>query len=295
MIRRLLMFSGVHGNADCLSWLTRVVQARCPDALLFAGGILPLCRASNGDTSPWGLNREARRFIEDFFATLGKLGVFTAVIPALAGESLEELVRPAMQAELRYPHVHVVHATLVQENGLVVCGLGAVLAEERLLGIDCCSRPVAEYFLRPLWTAQAPRKVLLLPKPPPGKLGGAQGDPLVADLLDSFHPDLCVVAGSSALRGSARYGHTLVVNPGCLAEGWAAWLDWSRQGAEEVEMLHLRPPGLRKWLISREELQRRAYFRWEKAGRPQGDPTRFWLEAESEARAEADTYAAQGA
>ena len=120
----------------------------------------------------------------------------------MTGEPLEEFLRLALQAELTYPHVHVVHATLVAEQGLAVCGLGGVLAEKRLLGMDSCSRPTAEYFLRPLWTARQSRKVLLLPAPPPGKLGGSEGEPLVAELIDSFHPNLCVVAGSSARRGS---------------------------------------------------------------------------------------------
>jgi hypothetical protein len=224
MMRRFFLFGGVHGNGDSLTWLTRVVRARCPDALLFAGGILPPLRAPDGASSPWGLGPKARRFIEEFFATLGELGVFTALIPAMAGEPLEDFLRLALQAELIHPHVHVAHATLVQERGLAVCGLGGVLAEERLLGMDCCSRPVAEYFLRPLWTAKESRKVLLLPAPPRGKLGGAEGDPLVGELLDSFHPDLCVVgaaaSGVAASVPDTRWWSTPAAWPTAARPGW---------------------------------------------------------------------------
>lgn len=35
--------------------------------------------------------------------------------------------------------------------------------------------------------------------------------------------------------------------------------------------------------LAREEIQRNAYFKWEKAGRPEGDDSnRFWREAEYE-------------
>jgi hypothetical protein len=51
-----------------------------------------------------------------------------------------------------------------------------------------------------------------------------------------------VVGGPSALRGTQRVARTLVVNPGQLAEGWAAWLDWSAPSGEQVELLDLRDP-----------------------------------------------------
>jgi hypothetical protein len=33
---------------------------------------------------------------------------------------------------------------------------------------------------------------------------------------------------------------------------------------------------------AREEIRRNAYFKWQKAGCPEGDPLRFWCEAEYE-------------
>jgi hypothetical protein len=245
MIRRLLLCSGVHGSRDSLTWLRRAVRQRRPDALLFAGGILSLSRADGDDGYPWRLTLEDGKFIKEFFAALGELRVFTAIIPAPFGEPLDEFLRLALQAELAFPKVHVVHATLIEKDGLAVCGLGGILAEHELLGLDSLSRPTAEYFLRSLWTARQPRKAILLPTPPPGKLGGVEGEPLVADLLGSLHPDLGVVAGSSARRGSETVGRTLVVNPGCLADGSAAWLDWSVKGRQKVEFLDLDRAGRR--------------------------------------------------
>jgi hypothetical protein len=48
------------------------------------------------------------------------------------------------------------------------------------------------------------------------------------------------VGGSDAHRGTQRVASTLIVNPGCLAEGSAAWLDLSLPSDERVEFLDLR-------------------------------------------------------
>jgi len=284
MFRRFLLFSGVHGKAESLAWLRCVVQERRPDALLFAGGVLPWARPYGNGTSPWSLTLKQGRFVEEFFATLGKLGVFSAVIPAPGGEPLEEFLRLGLQAELAFPNIHIVHATLVEEGGLGVCGLGGSLAEKELLGIDSYSRPTAEYFLRSLWKTNQSRKVMLLPAPPPGRLGGLEGEALIGDLIDHFHPNLCVVAGSSARRGGERQGRVLVVNPGCLADGSAAWLDWSHGDRRQLEFLDLRPETVVMRPLSKEDVRLRAYLRWEAAGKREGDPLRYWLEAENEVR-----------
>ena len=169
-----------------------------------------------------------------------------------------------------------------------MCGIGGAVEEKGLIGIDSLSRPGAEFALRSLLTAKQPRKVLLLPAAPPGALGGEEGNPLMGELIDSYHPDLCVVAGSSQRRGSEHVGHTLVVNPGCLADGWAAWLEWK----DKVEFVNLRtlagatPTPSRAGTAppSDHEIRLRAYLRWEAAGKPQGDESRFWLQAEEELR-----------
>jgi hypothetical protein len=320
MIRRILACCGVHGSRDALGWLRRAAERLRPDAVLFAGGILAPGRRSGTRSSPWGLTTQDNRFVEEFFSTLGGLRAFSAVIPGPAGEPLDEFLRLAIQAELAFPAVHAVHATLVAAGDMAVCGIGGLLAEGAVLGLESSTRTTAEYFLRPLWGARQPRKVLLLPSPPPGSLGGPEGLPLVGELIDSLHPDLCVVAGESQRRGSARVGHTLIVNPGRLADGWAAWLDWSRPAEEQLEILSVQGPAsaadtgtgasavtasqegagpgrpyklvgtfgpghprpIRS--VSEEEIRLRAYLLWEAAGRPSGESHRFWLDAERELR-----------
>jgi Icc-related predicted phosphoesterase len=99
---------------------------------------------------------------------------------------------------------------------------------------------MAAYHLRSLWTARQPYKILMLAEPPAGELGGKQGCSLAADLVDSLHPSLCVSAGPHDHRGSKRVASTLIVNPGRLAEGSAAWLDRDRPADDQVELLNLR-------------------------------------------------------
>jgi Icc-related predicted phosphoesterase len=242
-MKRFLLCAGVQSSVKSLSWLRRAVEVRPPDGVLFAGGVLAAPRhyAARQGTA-WGLTHEDGLLIEQFFETLGRLGVFCAVIPGPADTPLEDFLRMGMHAEIESPGVHLAHATVIEKGDMAVCGLGGNVSEANATDPDMCSRTLAEYYLRPLWTAKQPHKVLLLSAPPPGPLGGDHGSKFTADLIDSYHPNLCVVAGPSEQRGSQRFARTLVINPGRLADGWAAWLDWNRPVDEQVEVLDLRHP-----------------------------------------------------
>jgi Icc-related predicted phosphoesterase len=229
-VHRFLIIAELQGNLDRLHQLQRLVPERRPDGILFAGGILDGDRASHN---------EKLKKLEELFDGLGRLGVFTAVIPGPADVPLREFLRLAKDAEIEYPTIHVVHATVAEEKDLVICGLGGELteAEDRAEDRLCYARASAEYFLRALWRAEQPRKVLLLSTAPPGPLGGETGNRICGDFIDSYHPSLCVVAGSTERRGTQRIAHTLVINPGRLADGSAAWLDLMRHVNEQVEFL----------------------------------------------------------
>jgi hypothetical protein len=238
-MRRCLLCSGVHGRQQSLDWLKQIVKERRPEGIFFVGGILDPERRCAARVTPWSLTNDDSLFILKFFRTLGGLGVFSAVIPGWTGEPMEEFLQLGMQAELESPHVHVAHATLLQEGEVAVCGIGGLIAEHPVLGADSCSRTLTKYFLRSLGTAKQPRKVLLLSTPPPGRLGGLEGCPLVQELIDTYHPSLCVVGGSNERHGTERLGRTLVVNPGSLSDGHAAWLDWHQPIHKQVEFLDL--------------------------------------------------------
>jgi Icc-related predicted phosphoesterase len=240
MMRRLLVCSGVRGSLRSLVGLQKAVKLRRPDGILFAGGVLDTTRHYELQASTeWGLAGDDARFIERFFEVLGGLQVFSAVIPGPFDTPLEDFLRMGMRAEIEFPTVHLVHGTLVEQGDSAFCGVGGCLCHEQRSDFDSCSRTMAEYHLRSLWNARQPQKVLLLPGPPTGPLGGAEGKTLVGELIDSFHPSLCVVAGSSERRGIQYFARSLVINPGQLADGWAAWLDRGLKLSEQVQFLNL--------------------------------------------------------
>jgi Metallophosphoesterase, calcineurin superfamily len=231
-MRRFLIAARLDGQHDALPRLHALVRERRPDGVLFAGGIL------GPDPAP---HAEKLKRWEEFFDGLGKLGVFTAVVPGPAEVPLREFLRLAKGAEIAHPGLRVAHATLWEQGDTAVCGLGGELTEteDRTEDRLCYARASAEYFLRTLWQAEQPHKVLLLSVAPPGPLGGDAGNRACGDFIDSYHPSLCVVAGTTERRGCQRIAHTLVVNPGRLADGSAVWLDWDRNKDEQVELLRL--------------------------------------------------------
>ncbi len=175
-MKRLLLCSGIDGKTESLKRLCQWACDRKPEAILFAGGILSPEREMAPRTTPWGITREDGRFVMEVCKALGGLGVNSFVIPEPSFEPLDEFCRLAMAGEESFPNVHVVHATLVEEGDLAVTGLGVAIAEESLMRADSYSRTRALYFLRALRRSDKPRKVLLLPEPPPGVLGGPEGN-----------------------------------------------------------------------------------------------------------------------
>jgi hypothetical protein len=237
-MRRLLLCSGVYGERRGIEALRRFAIDRRPEAILFAGGILsPQRQLASCGPSPWGFTPEDERFLHEFSAALGGLKVFSAVIPGPNFQPMDQTYRWGIAVELEFPHLHMAHATLVEERDLAVCGLGVAIAEESLMREDSWSRTRALYYLRTLQSSVKPHKVLLLPEPPPGVLGGPEGNRVIGDLIDSLRPSLCVVAGLTERRGVQRIASTLIINPGCLADDSAAFLDWDRKGNDPVEFL----------------------------------------------------------
>jgi Icc-related predicted phosphoesterase len=238
-MKTALLCCGVFGKKNGVEALRRFAAERRPDAILFSGGILDRERkVVPRSTGSFGMTKEDEHFVNDFFAVLGGLKTFSAVIPGPNFAPLDDFDRLGMVAELEFPTVHIAHITLVEHRDLAVCGLGMAIAEQSLMREDSCSRIRAQYFLRCLRTSEKPRKVLLLPEPPPGVLASGAGNGVIGEIVDGLRPSLCVVTGQTEHRGFQRIASTLIVNPGCLADGSAAWLDWNRSGEDQVEFLN---------------------------------------------------------
>ncbi|MGH7173282.1 MAG: hypothetical protein ACRELF_17550 [Gemmataceae bacterium] len=237
-MKRFLVCSGLHGSDPALRELRRLATERRPDGLFFAGGILTPERLRNPAFTKGDWPGEDLLFMQRFFETLGELDVFAAILPGPFDTPLEDFLRLGMDMESEYPSLRLAHANLIAVDGLAVCGIGGSLVEEGCLQADTCSHLRADYFLRSLDLAEQPRKILLLPSAPLSLGGGVDGQ-LIDSLIRGHSADLCVVAGTTEHRGFQRAARTLIVNPGCLADGSAAWVDWRRHPGGHVEFLQL--------------------------------------------------------
>ncbi len=229
---KILACAGAEGNEAALSMLTGLAARRKPDMVLFAGGIMSrdIGKAHRED------------YLGLFFKTIASVGATVAAIPGPGDAPLAKFLRAALNSEIVYPNVFIVHATPYQVSDVAVSGLGGLLTEEEDAGEPEIkySHATSEYFLRSLWRLKEPEKMLLLSEPPPGKFAGDSGNNIVNEFILSYRPRLCVVAGNKAHRGSEYSARTLLVNPGKINEGSAAFID---SITREVEMLDFKAGG----------------------------------------------------
>lgn len=119
-MQRFLIVSGINGDAEALLRLQKAVRDRRRDGLLFAGGVLPHEGKDVTDFDYECYTKEGTLFVERFFSTLGSLGGFSAVISGVFDAPLDEFLRLGMAAELKYPKIHLVHVTPVEEGDIAV-------------------------------------------------------------------------------------------------------------------------------------------------------------------------------
>lgn len=237
-MNRFLICCGTYGQGTALDYLEYLVRSRQPDGVLFAGGVLPRARRFKpGATSTYGYTNRDAFFVERFFSVLGRLRVFTAIIPGVFDAPLDLFLRAGMKAELEYPYLHVVHTTPSTEKDVAVFGLGVCINGYTDTEIGYYSRTLAMYYLRPMWTCPQPHKVLLLPSPPNCWEGHTGATHLADPLITTYRPELCVIGNTCGTPTVERLASTLIVTPGDLADGSAAWLDRSRHPTHQVELL----------------------------------------------------------
>lgn len=238
-MRKFLACSGIGGRTEAVDRLETLVRQRKPDAILFAGGLFAPAPIGESPTAAAERRHHDMQLLERFFAALGAMRTAAAVVPGPTDAPLRAFLMAGMHARSQSPGVHLVHCTLVTSRDVVIAGVGGELTHVEDSGepVVRCSRTTAEYFLQAFGAADESEKVLLLGSTPTGALGGDTGNEIASDLVDSYHPKLCIVAGPNESRGVERVARTSIVNPGSLSDGSAAWIDWSREINEQVEMI----------------------------------------------------------
>lgn len=226
-MRTAVACCGINGSTASLSLLKELVADRRPDVVLFAGGVID--DDPEKDTLEDMAERRQFEFrlIEAFFSSISNFHCPTILIPGPHDAPLRHFVRIAMHTMLRSGSVHLVHCRARNIDGIPFFGVGGHVtsAEDFNDPVVRVSRAMADYYMQAFLEDDRPNRTLLLADAPTGHLGGAAGSVHAAELVDSCHPALCIVGGATQHKGSERLARTIVVNPGQLSDGSAAWID----------------------------------------------------------------------
>jgi hypothetical protein len=240
-VRTFLACCGLDGETQSLIVLRDLIDQWRPDAVLFSGGMFrpPVPRESSNDDAQ--RHEFELTFLDSFFTTLGNHAKFATVIPGPHDGPLRTFLRAGLHAQSQFPGIHVVHAMLATSGDVALAGIGGALTATEDTGepVVRVSRTTAEHSLQGVLMAEQSQKILLFAEPPLGDLGNAAGNPVVSELIDSYHPKLCVTGGLTAHRGFQRVAHTTIVNPGRLSDGSAALVDWTNAVECQVELFQL--------------------------------------------------------
>jgi Icc-related predicted phosphoesterase len=232
-MKNILACAGLFGDERALVNFISFVEEKKPDGILFAGGIMRTERSQEHRTD----------YMARFIEAIGKTGCRMAMIPGAHDAPLEEYFRISLNFEVVYPNIFSVHATPAVWHDIIIGGFGGNITETEIGTVDTIntSHIAAEYYLRRLWNAREPIKVLLISEAAPEKLSGTQGNPVIKEIINNYHPTLCVAGGTTDYWGSDTGGPTTIVNPGALKDGSAAWVDLI---SNKITRIDLRPAGV---------------------------------------------------
>ena len=131
--------------------------------------------------------------------------------------------------ELVYPHLNGVHGTFaIGPSHVLFVGMGGKIVDEpestRLEG-ERLRYPAweVEYRLKTIGELKDYEKVFLFATQPAHKGLHAAGSETLAELINTYRPQLAVVAGNGVAE--TRLGRTLLVSPGRLEQGQYALID----------------------------------------------------------------------
>jgi uncharacterized protein len=227
--------------------LTRVLCAADPrgseaaiEALLRAAEDLDVqAIALVGDLAGSGEDRAAE--YRSVFRALGRAGHHTYWVPGAADAPVYEYLREAHNIEVVYPFLRGVHGTAAFAPGTVlVAGFGGEVDDDPAGPRDELRRLryprwEVEYRLKLLQheLSEHEQLILLFSTPPAHKGLGTGGSEALAQLAVTYRARLVVCGGG---RGAMMLGRTLVVAPGCLADGSYAVADLHARTAELSEL-----------------------------------------------------------
>jgi uncharacterized protein len=226
-LTRILCAADPRGSAEAVAALVRAAADRDVQAIAVVGDL------SGGDDRQAGYR--------SVFRALGRAGHDTYWVPGPSDAPVEEYLREAHNIEVVHPFLHGVHGTVAFAPGSVlVAGFGGEVQDD-----PAASRDELRRLRYPRWEVEYRLKllerelsehdqlILLFSTPPAHKGRGTAGSEALAELAVTHRARLVVCAGEPA---TMMLGRTLVVAPGCLAEGSYAVADLHARTAEHAEL-----------------------------------------------------------
>jgi uncharacterized protein len=226
-VTQVLCAANPRGSAQAVGALLRAAAGLDIQAVTLSGDL------SGADDRPAGYRA--------VFQALGRAGYHTYWVPGPSDAPVEDYLREAANIETVYPSLHGVHGTAAFAPGTVlVAGFGGEVDDDPAARRDEVQRLryprwEAEYRLKLLGheLSKYEQPILLFSTPPAHKGLGAPGSEALAELAVTHRARLVVCGGE---RGSMMLGRTLVVAPGCLADGRYAVADLQSRTAQLSEL-----------------------------------------------------------
>lgn len=214
-LRRLVAAGPINGAAEGLQALLGEAAENEADAAVIVG-----------DLAAPGGGKESFRAI---FRALGEARLPTFWVPGAADAPLSTYLRESYNMELVYPHLNGVHGTFaIGPSHVLFAGMGGEIVDEpdsTRLEDERLRYPAweVEYRLKTIGELKDYEKVFLFATQPAHKGLHGAGSEALAELINTYRPQLAVVAGDGVAE--TLLGRTLVVCPGRLEQGQYALID----------------------------------------------------------------------
>ncbi len=218
----ILAVADIHGDLEKLYRLVDGIEkeGKRPDLVLIAGDLTPFGPGS---------------LVKPIEAKLKELSRYVLAVP---GNEDPEEVRKAMRDM-------DIHGKTVKLNDVTVIGFEGARWISSDEGVFISYDPIHETLKK------AEGKKILLTHVPPFDTeadrlwtGQHAGSPFLRSLVEEYQPDLVICGHIHESRGVDRIKKSTILNPGALADGYAAWIEMKEE--PEITLLKIDRKGLKK-------------------------------------------------
>lgn len=242
---KLMILSDYRGASEVLPAFAEGVRREAPDMVFYCGGSMrgeirrreyenALKFHSKPDMDHPDVRKETTRDLEhlrQFVQALAEIPCSVYAVPGETDAPESEYLKVAYSYAHIYPNFRTAHERVYREEFFLVAWFGGGISQtddERTLILHY-TRPWAEFALRHLEYMPG-EKVLLLHAPPVSRLdkgeGERHGSVFLNEVIERLAPRLVLHGQALKGQGTVKLGDSVVVNPGPLAAGHYALVDY---------------------------------------------------------------------